>query len=220
MSRPRLTHDQSVRLLGTGMALDAPGAGHRARRAAGVPPNTTQVPENAPGRVLGLDLAARCTGWCLLVDGRPACHGSFDQPERPRRHESLAAFWGRRAGVLSEQMQILLSMHRPDVVAFEYPDRPRSAWSGGSKGREFQAVHALGRAQGFLVALWPQIGCGARLVAVSTSDAKRTATGRVDSSKEQVRYELWARRQWDLVGWTLDETDAAAIALVAREGIG
>jgi Holliday junction resolvasome RuvABC endonuclease subunit len=178
------------------------------------------MPESpgAPERVLGLDLAMGTTGWCLLVRGRPAAHGVFHLPDR-RRNEPLAEWMGRRAAALAEQVRLLLGLHRPAVVAFEYPDTYRRAWSGGTKGREFEVSQALGRVQGFLVAAWPQIGGDARLVAVSTSEAKRTVTGRVTANKDQVRLHLALDYRWDLDGWSDDETDAGAVALAALQEV-
>lgn len=217
---PRLTRAEAAHLgeLGAVVAPERPARGRTTPRRPAPPTIPATAQEDRPERVLGLDLAAQCTGYCLLVGGHPSAHGVFELPDRKRR-EPLAGWLGRWAAVLGEQVGILLALHAPDVVAWEYPDTYRRAWSGGSKGREFFVVQALGRVQGMLVALWPRIGGAIELVAVSTSDAKAAATGRVDANKEQVRYELWQRRRWDLVGWSLDETDAAAVALAAWEGV-
>lgn len=120
---------------------------------------------------------------------------------------------------LARLVSLLVTQHRPELVAYEYPDETRPSWSGGSKGREFLAVQGLSRAEGFLVAQWPAIGGGAHLVAVPVSVAKRVATGRTNASKDQVSYALRTYKGWDLTGWTTDEVDAASIALAAREGI-
>jgi hypothetical protein len=228
MARPRLTPGQAVRMLGTGSGVDISDlvrdrrSRPRPRTQAGsgrpTPPKPGQNICPGARRILGLDLA-HTTGWALLVDGQPAAHGTFVMPDRSK-NEKLAHWHGRQAARLSEYVRLLVSVHRPDVLAYEYPDGYRRAWSGGSKGREFVVAAGLGRLQGFLVALWPSIGGDARLVAVSTTDAKLTATGRVDANKAQVRWSLQTGRGFDFTGWTDDETDAASIAVAAREGAG
>lgn len=194
-------------------------AGQRGRFGSNKPPTAVAAPESSEShatRVLGLDLAASTTGYCLLVGGRPEAHGSFTLPDR-RRRESLSSWLSRRSEELGRQVMLLVSTHRPELVGWEYPDTYRRSWSGGTKAREFVVAQALGRTQGMLVTLWPQIGAGVRLVEVSTSDAKRLAAGRVDASKDQVNYGLRTYRGWDLRGWTEDAVDAAAVALAARE---
>lgn len=207
---------RGIRTLGNGAVVT--GAEVRAmmprRGPAPRPPRAHANP--LPTRVLGLDLAARCTGWCLLVGGMPAAHGSFILPDR-RHREMLAGWMQRRADELGRQVAVLVSTHRPDVTGFEVIDETRPSWSGGSKGREMVVSQALGRAQGVLVAHWPVIGAGTRLVAVPIGAAKQAAIGRVNANKDQVRAGLMTSRGWDLIGWTDDETDAAAVALVARE---
>jgi Holliday junction resolvasome RuvABC endonuclease subunit len=158
------------------------------------------------------------TGWCVITRGRPVAHGVFHLPDR-RRAEPLADWMGRRAAALAEQVRLLVLTLRPEIVGFEYPDTYRRAWSGGTKGREFEVSQALGRVQGFLVAAWPEIGQGARLVAVSTSEAKRTVTGRVTANKDQVRLHLALDYRWDLSGWSDDESDAGAVALAALQEV-
>lgn len=183
----------------------------------GAVPNATDERRGTPTRVLGLDLAMGTTGWCLLVGGQPEAHGSFDLPKSTRKGESTAAFLSRRAAELGQQVGLLVRCHRPEIVGYEYPDVPRPFWSGGSKGREFSAVQGLSRAEGFLIALWPHIGQGARLVSVPMTAAKTLVTGRPGANKDQVAYYLHVERRWNLKGWTPDEVDAAAVALVARE---
>jgi hypothetical protein len=213
MARPRLT-EREFRALGTGITLPAqPRPGRRSlqgRVLAGI----ERTP--APTRVLGLDLAIGTTGWCLLVAGQPVAHGSFTLPDRAK-NETLAHWLGRRAEHLARQVSVLLYDHQPELVGYEFPDSPRPEWSGGTKGREFHAVQGLSRAEGFLVALWPVIGANLRLVAVPASLVRRTAAGRVNANKGQVRYGLMTYRQWDLSGWSDNEVDASAVALAARE---
>ncbi|MGE3267104.1 MAG: hypothetical protein AB7P40_00040 [Chloroflexota bacterium] len=160
----------------------------------------------------------KTTGWCLLVAGQPAAHGSFTLPDR-RRGESLVHWLGRRAEELAGHVRLLVTLHQPELVAYEYPDTWRRSWSGGSKGREFMAVQGLARAEGMLIAAWQARAGLPPLTSVSTSDAKRIATGRVDANKDQVRWALMTCRRWDLSGWTADEVDAAAVCLAAREGL-
>ncbi len=216
--RPRLTSRQ-VRLLGAGQVLDAgPSPAPLGRRPPPPKPRQTIATAPRPSRVLGLDLAAQTTGWCLLVDGQPASHGTFALPDR-KRNEPLTEWLGRRAEELARQVRLIVASARPGIVAYEFPDAPRPSWSGGSKGREFLVAQALGRAEGFLVARWPEIGGEALLVAVPASRAKRVATGRVNATKDQVRWALATYRRWDLAGWSDDESDAAAVALAAFEGV-
>lgn len=206
-----------VRQLGSGATLEASGR-PLAPRTAPKPARVSLEPTSAPERILGLDLAMGLTGWCMLLDGRPGAHGTFALPSR-RKDEPLADWLGRRAEELARQVRLLRVLHEPEVVAFEYPDTYRRSWSGGTKGREFEVSLALGRVQGFLVARWPEIGGDARLVAVSTSDAKRTVTGRVDASKDQVRMHLALDYRWDIAGWSDDESDAGAVALAAADPV-
>lgn len=152
------------------------------------------------------------TGYCVVAGGRPEMSGTFKLPAR-RRVEPLADWLLRRSGVLTSTIRALLTTYHPELVAFEYPDTYRRSWSGGSKGREFEVSQALGRVQGFLIAAWPEIGDGIPLVAVSTSEAKRTVTGSAAASKAQVRMHLALDFRWDLAGWSEDESDAGAVAL-------
>lgn len=204
--------------LGTGTAIADPAPSRRRSTSPPIgPPRTAVATGGRPTRVLGLDLALGVTGFCLLVGGQPAGHGVFELPAYQRKGESLAAFLGRRADDLAERIRTLVALNRPEIVGYEYPDRARGFYAGGSKGREFHAVQGLSRAEGFLVALWPHIGDGARLVAVPMTLAKRTATGRIDANKQQVRWGLQTYRGWDLRGWDDNAVDAAAVALAARE---
>lgn len=216
----------TVRMLGAGHAVRVEtGRLADAARRPGASILTPKLPKTASGasgdrtRVLGLDLAMQHTGWCLLVGGRPEAHGTIDLPTYQRRGESLAAFLGRRAEELGRQVGLLIATHRPELVGYEFPDRVRGYHAGGSKGREFHAVQGLSRAEGFLVALWPAIGRGARLMAVPMTEAKRAACGRETASKDQVAWGLVTHRGWNLRGWTPDQVDAAAVALAAREGL-
>lgn len=213
MARPRL-FAREVRLLGLPGTVQIPKS---APRRPAPPTPATAVAQDAT-RVLGLDLSIGTTGWALLVGGQPAAHGSFTLPDR-RRNESLANWLGRRSEELAHHVRLLVSKHDPEMVAYEYPDTWRRSWSGGTKGREFMAVQGLARDEGMLITIWWIRGGLPPLVSVSTSDAKRIAAGRVDASKDQVRWALQTYRQWDLSGWTTDEVDAAAVALAAREGI-
>lgn len=214
--RPRFTEAQ-LRQLGSGTAVAVPSSLRR-RPPPKLPPVAVAVGDHDATRVLGLDLSARTTGYAMLVGGRPVDHGSFVLPDRARG-ESLAHWMERRAAELARHVDLLVSKHRPEIVGFEVIDETRPSWSGGSKGREMVVAQALGRAQGALVALWPRIGGAARLVAVGVGDAKRTATGRVTSTKDQVRYGLMTRYGFDLTGWTDDESDGLAVALAAREAL-
>lgn len=203
-------------MLGTGITLPAPEPA--ARRRPPLPPRVIVTSSGRPTRVLGLDLAARTTGYAMLVGGEPVDHGSFTLPDRAR-NESLAHWMERRASELARHVDLLVVRHRPELVGFEVIDETRPSWSGGSKGREMVVSQALGRAQGMLVAVWQRIGGGARLVAVPITDAKRIAAGRVNASKDQVAYGLRVYHGFDVQGWTDDETDAASIALAAREAL-
>jgi hypothetical protein len=208
----RRRQGRGVTLLGAGITLTTP------RRQPPRPPQAA-IGSDDGTRVLGLDLAMIHTGWCLLVGGQPAAHGVVELPPRQRRDETLAGFLGRRAEELAQQITHLIVTHRPEIVGYEYPDVPRPHWSGGSKGREFNAVQGLSRAEGFLVALWPQIGQGVRLVAVPMTVAKRKATGSVGANKDSVRWGLQTYRRWDLRGWDDNAVDAAAVALAVREAM-
>lgn len=186
-----------------------------ATRSAAKPP-TSVLPVARPEVVLGLDLAMGVTGWCVLNLGQPKHHGSFELPQR-RVREPLVSWLARRAEVLRQNVSMLIQRYDPDVTCYEYPDKPRSAWSGGTKGREFHAMQGLSRVEGFLVALWPQIAPDGVLAAISTSEAKVAATGRVAATKAQVKWTLMTYRGWDLSTWSDDESDAASICLAAWE---
>lgn len=211
--RPR---SGDVTILGTGITLADPSPGRR--RMPPIGPPRTAVATGGPDvtRVLGLDLAMQRTGWALLVGGQPVAHGTFDLPRR-RTGEPLAGWLSRRADDLVRHVRLLVATHLPQIVGFEYPDTYRRAWSGGSKGREFEVSLALGRVQGFLIARWSEIGPGVRLEAISTSDAKRAVVGRVDANKDQIRWGLTVLRGFDLTGWGDDESDACAVAIATRE---
>lgn len=219
MAGRRLPRSQAVLLLGVGATVEAPPRAPVRPTA----PKREETPQNicaAPGRVLGLDLALH-TGWALLVGGRPSAHGTYELPDRPRRREGHAAFMLRRAREMERHIRLLLDMHRPDLVAYEYADVARPWYSGGTKGREYRAALALGRLEGALVLMWPRIGPGIPLAPVPMTVAKETAAGRVNATKDQVNYELRTRLLWDLTGWSHDEVDAGAVALAALErGIG
>jgi Holliday junction resolvasome RuvABC endonuclease subunit len=200
---------------GTSIAVDGPPCAQaRSGRPKGAVSGSAAIP-NAT-RVLGLDLAARTTGYAMLVGGEPVDHGSFTLPDRAR-NESLASWMERRSAELGRHVGLLIRRHAPEIVGFEVIDETRPSWSGGSKGREMVVSQALGRAQGMLVAQWRLIGGGARLAAVPITLAKRTATGRVNASKAQVAYGLRTFYGFDLRGWNDDESDALSIALAARE---
>jgi Holliday junction resolvasome RuvABC endonuclease subunit len=218
VSPPRLSAN-AVRALGAGHLLADPQPSRR-RTPPIRPPAPPRTKAIDATRVLGLDLAARTTGYAMLVGGAVVDHGAFTLPDRAKG-ETTAHWMERRAAELGRQVDLLVSRHRPEVVGFEVIDETRPAWSGGSKGREMVVSQALGRAQGALVAQWARIGGGSRLVAVPVSTAKRLATGRVNASKDQVAYGLRVMRGYDLAGWSDDAVDALAIALAAREdGIG
>jgi hypothetical protein len=191
------------------------------RRGRRPPPPTTRTATAAPDprRILGLDLAMGTTGWALLNRGWPEAHGSFALPDR-RRGEPLAAWLTRRAAEMARQLDVLLYAQAPEAVGYEFPDGPRPSWSGGSKGREFNAVQGLSRAEGMLVALWPTCGRGLPLVSVPASEMRRIVTGQVNANKQQVAWALATYRRWDVRGWTEDEVDAGGIALATPEVMG
>lgn len=207
----------AVTMLGTGTTVAAPQTLPRGRGAQ-KPPKTAVGTDRDATRILGLDLALNVTGWCMLAAGQPEAHGTFHLPERGK-NQPIAVWLNRRAVELGRQVGLLISMHRPEVVGYEFPDMARPTWSGGSKGREFSAVQGLSRAEGFLVALWPSIGRGARLVSVPMTEAKRAAAGRPGATKDQVAFGLRTYRGFDLTGWGPDEVDALAVAVAAREAL-
>jgi Holliday junction resolvasome RuvABC endonuclease subunit len=165
-------------------------------------------------RVLAFDLAIGVTGWCVLDPGPIRLDGGhFQLPDR-RTREDRAAWNRRRLQAMGTHVRGLIQRWEPGVVAYEYPDKPRAAWSGGSKGREFHAMAGLALAEGFLLAILNDIAYPPFTQrAVSTSEAKRTTTGAVDASKKQVRRMIEIRTGWRLDELQDDEVDSLAVGL-------
>jgi Holliday junction resolvasome RuvABC endonuclease subunit len=164
-------------------------------------------------RVLALDLAIGTTGWAVLEPG-PAllAYGLFKLPVRRTTKESRTAWNARRFEAMHGHIVALRRNHQPTLTAYEYPDKPRSVWGGGSKGREFHAMAGLGLAEGFLTAFHATNHLDLR--AVSTSEAKYIATGLRDAMKDRVRMDM-ARIFEGVELMTEDEVDALAVGLAA-----
>jgi Holliday junction resolvasome RuvABC endonuclease subunit len=171
--------------------------------------------------VLALDLAIGTTGWAVLdsvVDTvRLRRAGHFTLPDR-RKSESRASWNRRRYQAMRLQVRNLVSTYAPLLVAWEYPDSPRTIWSGGNKGREFHAMQGLGMAEGFILAILNEIPTpGMEQLAISTTEAKRAATGQQrGASKQQVRRWLTIRLGALVIDQlTDDEVDAVAVGMAA-----
>lgn len=219
---PRLTRDQAVRMLGTGQQATAavddifgPARAPRPRREA-------DVPQAAPfSSVLGLDLALGTTGWCLIRDSpkgaRPIAHGSFVLPGTARKDEGPAGLDERRFLALGEHVQQLYREHAPDYIAYEYPDKIGRGW-WADQNRQPLTPYYLGIARGLLVAVLSAILAPDHVLPVPMGGAKRRVAGSPQASKERVRLCLESRHGWDVRGWTLDQTDAGAVALATVLG--
>ena len=169
--------------------------------------------------VLALDLSLSNTGWAVLSAGPTLVQtGTFTLGTR-RKDERRAEWNLRRYAALRANVQILLGRFVPQVIAWEYQDKPFHAhWNSqtATAGSEFNAMSGLALAEGMLVGvLSEQIGLESR--AVPRSEAKRIVTGNPNASKTQVRSVMAARYGWLLAGLTDDETDAAAIGLAVLE---
>lgn len=164
-------------------------------------------------RVLALDLSIGTTGWAVLEPGPTFVDsGLFKLPVRKTTKEPRTTWNARRFEAMREAVVTLRRNHQPTLTAYEYPDKPRSVWGGGSKGREFHAMGGLGMAEGFLVAFHAYNHLDLR--AVSTSEAKWTATGLRDATKDRVRMDV-ARLFAGIDLITEDEVDAIAVGLAA-----
>lgn len=176
----------------------APTPIRRLRPNRPAPPIETMVPRTST--VLGLDLSSNVTGWAIVAAGRLGDHGTFTLPTSARVREGRADYLLRKGDVLADILGLLVRAYRPDVVAYEYPDRPRNVWSGGSKGREFVVARALGQMEiCFLVAAR---ALGVTVIPVAVSAGKESVAGSAGASKARVRLSVYV---W--IGWVAPTTD-------------
>lgn len=168
--------------------------------------------------LLALDLAAERTGWAALGSGPEViATGTYRTPGRGKG-EGRADWMTRRLVKVQAVVAELLVRFRPAILAYEFPDRPRGYFAGGTKGREFHAAQGLGLAEGLLLGVL--IGWGGRKVAVGASVAKKCVTTNRDASKEVVRSWLGGRNPgYGLLveGLGEDEIDAIAVGVTALE---
>jgi Holliday junction resolvasome RuvABC endonuclease subunit len=207
---PQWTRSQLRNLLGNDAGDAALDDVRSLRRRRGPPPVKAIETVPTASRVLGLDLALR-TGWAVVADGRLLMLGSFSLPAAPHVNERRPAFLLRRRHVLAKEVEPIVREYRPDVVAYEYTDMARPAWSHGSKGREQVVASAHGILEGFLLPILDELSV--QIMAIPSRSARQVVTGRVDAPKEYVRLTLQARLGLDLSSLTEDEVDAAMIAL-------
>lgn len=214
VGRPRLSRDVArLVMLGSG----SPG---QTSDDALNPPRRQRVrPVSQPGRlvavdtrVLGLDLAAFRTGWAVVHSGSLVASGTFVLPERSRVGEERPDFLRRRYEGLLVSVTTLVRELEPEVIAYEWSDRPRrSHWGRGEKGREFIVAQALGIVEGFLAVATR--GLPVKVIAVPMTAAKRLASGSPDATKGRVRLSVQSTLGISLERLTDDETDAIAVAL-------
>jgi Holliday junction resolvasome RuvABC endonuclease subunit len=168
--------------------------------------------------LLALDLAADKTGWAALGPGPTVlATGTYRTPDR-QKGEARPDWLLRRMLKVELEVAGLLSRFGPTILAYEFPDRPRGAFAGGSKGREFHAMQGLANAEGLLVAVLRR--WNGRKVAVGASVAKKCVTTNRDAPKEVVRSWLGGT----IPGYGLpveglgdDEVDAIAVGVTALE---
>jgi Holliday junction resolvasome RuvABC endonuclease subunit len=215
MSSPRLSRDQAVRLLGAGALADRdlfPEA--KPKRARPVRQPGKLVPPAT--RVLGLDLASVKTGWALVEARRVLATGTIKLPDSPRVRETRPGLLLRQYRELVEDVRGLITEYHPQVIAYEWSDRPRRmSWGRGEKGREYVVGQALGRVEAFLIVATADLDV--ELIPVPMTAAKRLATGSPDASKGRVRLSLEGALGHSLAGASADEADGISIALAVLE---
>lgn len=155
-------------------------------------------------RIMGVDLAATgVSGWVVLDTERMAvtAHGTL----RPQM------VWGPAVAFeLKGWWQGIVVANHVSHVAYEVP-----GWAGQSSGSSLVARRKLAQAE---VMLWYGCwGCSPR--AWDQAEVKEQIAGSRIASKEAVKVALILREQdgefsaEGLATWTLDETDALAVAL-------
>lgn len=168
--------------------------------------------------LLSLDLAAETTGWAVLEAGpRLIASGTYRTPDR-KKGESRPDWLLRRLLKVEMEVAALLGRFGPTILAYEFPDRPRGAFAGGSKGREFHAMQGLANAEGLLVAVlrrWT-----GKKVAVGASVAKKCVTTNREAAKSVVKSWLGGTNPGyglEVEGLSDDEIDAIAVGVTALE---
>lgn len=180
-------------------------------------------------RILALDLAIGTVGWAIMLridEPKPArilpvvAAGHFDLPDKSNPRENRATTSMKRARELGARVLDLVHKHEFKWIFYEYPDKPRSRFAGGTHAgggplQEFRVMQGLGLAEGLLVGLAGELAAmhGVQLVAISTTEAKRAILGRDSGSKLQVRHAMESQFGWDLSRLTDDESDAVAVGV-------
>lgn len=173
-----------------------------------------------------MDLGISATGWAVGGDGAMGQwpHGTIKTPARGKDQDDTA--WNaRRFQIFNRGLVELLYNHRPDVLAYEVTRHAFGSSRGkrSTKGIEYRAGHALGRAQGWMdAALYLASSYGvapARIVEVSSFEAKLRTTGNAGASKDAVRAYLEDTYRCHLEGWADAETDALAVLTAFKRNL-
>lgn len=143
--------------------------------------------------------------------------GTYRTPDR-RKGENRPDWLLRRLLAVELELATLMSKYGPTVLAYEFPDRPRGVFAGGSKGREFHAMRGLANAEGMLVAVLRR--WAGKKVAVGASVAKKCVTTNRDAPKSVVKSWLGGTNPGyglEVEGLGEDEVDAIAVGVTALE---
>jgi Holliday junction resolvasome RuvABC endonuclease subunit len=155
----------------------------------------------APPRVLGLDLAAECSG-VALPDGSTT---TITAPRASGSPRTLADNLDRMDFVTGA-VEELLEEHRPRLVVLE-------DYAPGAKGA---SAHRLAEVGGCV-----RLACyraGAALVLVGTRQVKLYATGKGTAQKSDMRLALYKRAALEVP--TEDEVDAWWLRAMGRDRLG
>ncbi len=149
------------------------------------------------GRVAGIDPGTRAAGYCVLEGSRVLAVGVIKT-----RVRDMAG----RLRQIFDRLDAVLRKHRPSVVAVER----------AFVGRNPASALALGLGRG--VALLCAARCGAKVVEVAPSEAKRAVGAGGGAAKERVQrmVQLILRLREPLPP---DAADAAALALGAQGAV-
>ena len=151
-----------------------------------------------PRTILGIDPGTNLLGFGIV---------RVDETGKPR-FVDMGVLDLRRVGdgyeklhIISEKVDALCELHRPDDLAIESP----------FYGRNAQVIFKLGRAQG--AAMTAALRHGARVFEYAPRKAKQAICGNGAASKEQVALMVEKTLGIDIAASHLDATDALAIAM-------
>jgi crossover junction endodeoxyribonuclease RuvC len=145
--------------------------------------------------ILGIDPGTRWMGYGVVYVSNEAVHY--------RGHGTLVApsqqNLGTRLGVLSSQMEAILTQYAPAIVIIEQI----------FLGKNIQSAFTLGHIRGVCMALAAQ--SGAQIAEYATRQVKKGITGNGNATKEHVQMVL--RQEYTLGdNFSLDASDALALA--------